>query len=71
MTLTNQDITVTQAFVFISLLNRLRVPLGILPYCLKYIAEGYSACKRIKVRVYYLVMFLVIHRYAEELKTYL
>ncbi|KAF6038709.1 ABCC5 [Bugula neritina] len=48
MTLTNQDITVTQAFVFISLLNTLRLPLGITPYCLKYLAEGYSACKRIK-----------------------
>ncbi|KAF6040457.1 ABCC5 [Bugula neritina] len=48
MTRTNHDLTVTQAFVFISLLNALRFTLGIMPYSMKALAEGRHACERVK-----------------------
>ncbi|KAF6040170.1 mrp-5 [Bugula neritina] len=49
MTMTDQNISVTQAFVYVSLLTTLRLPLGNTPYLLKSLAEGLHVCQRIKV----------------------
>ncbi|XP_067948420.1 ATP-binding cassette sub-family C member 5-like [Watersipora subatra] len=48
MTCTGVDLTSTQAFVFISLLNALRFSLGVMPHSMKALAEGRHACQRMK-----------------------
>ncbi|KAF6027052.1 ABCC5 [Bugula neritina] len=48
MTLSGNDLTLTQAFVFLSLLNSLVFTLSIIPFSMKSLAEGRHACQRIK-----------------------